>query len=490
MRRVCFLAFGLFLVAFTAYAQAPAGLTTGTGIDNGLQSNNAPPQFDWPVVDSFPIPATIAGPTGLTWDGQNFWMTNYRSSTESAIFQLSPTGIINRFIPSPDMWPCGIAWDGSYLWVHDFIVGHSVYPTWMSMCKVDTVNGAVLDTLLVAYSYYSGGVAWDGQSLYYGKKSSSTAPSLCYIYKLDPVTGNHLDTIPLPLGDIYGVEYIDEHLWYSDPYHDQIYKIDLNGSFVDSSNSPGTYPRGVAFDGNYLCNIDYDTRYVYRMEIETAHLTVSLTPWRPPIQVRPGGFFWYLGELDNTTANPVTFDLWAEAILPNGVHYGPLMIYNNLTLGSMAHVERGVRVNVPQFAPPGNYQYYAAVGDYPGTVIDDDQFPFTILVGDPVSSNNQWLVEPLDDITMPVPTEFSLGNASPNPFNPTTNISFALPEAVKVKLVVYDVNGREVSRLADGWLPAGNYDFTWNAEEMPSGMYFAQLNADGVNRTVKLLLVK
>ena len=268
-------------------------------------------------------------------------------------------------------------------------------------------------------------------------------------------------------------------------------QVPFNVHLTDSSAciGAGTPVAGITVD------IDGDPRdpvtpCIGADEFVVTGLQVTLTPWRPPIQVNPGGFFWYRGEVDNTTANPITFDLWSEAILPNGVHYGPLLLYNNLTLGSMGHRERAVRVNVPQFAPPGSYQYYAAVGDYPGTVIDDDQFPFTILVGDPVSSNNQWLVEPFEGGLAPIPTEFSLGSASPNPFNPATTISFGLPEDARIKLVVYDVNGREAATLVDGLLPAGMHEVEFNASGLASGIYFYRLSAPGFTMVKKMVLVK
>ena len=228
----------------------------------------------------------------------------------------------------------------------------------------------------------------------------------------------------------------------------------------------------------------------YLIRLAGITLEVTLTPWRPPVQVNPGGFFWYLGEVDNYTPDPITFDLWSEAILPNGVHFGPLLLYENLTIGGMGHRERAVRVNVPRFAPPGNYQYYAAVGDYPDIVIDDDQFPFTIAAGDPVSANNQWLAEPFDNITAPVPTEFSLGGASPNPFNPETTIGFTLPREGLVKLLVHNALGQQVAVLVDDMLSEGSYSVKWNAEGLNSGIYFITLNAGGWSGVEKCLLLK
>ena len=61
----------------------------------------------------------------------------------------------------------------------------------------------------------------------------------------------------------------------------------------------------------------------------------------------------------------------------------------------------------------------------------------------------------LEAVTLALPTEHALGHAYPNPFNPSTEIPFELPEAGPGSLVVYDVMGREVARLVDGPMEAG-----------------------------------
>ncbi|NQS97334.1 MAG: right-handed parallel beta-helix repeat-containing protein [candidate division Zixibacteria bacterium] len=90
----------------------------------------------------------------------------------------------------------------------------------------------------------------------------------------------------------------------------------------------------------------------------------------------------------------------------------------------------------------------------------------------------------------PQTTAYSLSPAYPNPFNAGTIISYELQAASWVKLVVYDVRGREVARLIDDWRTAGNYDATFDAGGLPSGIYFARLQANGLTQTQKILLLK
>ena len=89
-----------------------------------------------------------------------------------------------------------------------------------------------------------------------------------------------------------------------------------------------------------------------------------------------------------------------------------------------------------------------------------------------------------------MPKEYKLHSAYPNPFNPATTICFDLPEACDVSLVVYDVSGREVTRLFDGFKTARSHEVTFDASHLSSGIYFARLVTVDFQQTRKLLLVK
>ncbi|HEX7343567.1 MAG TPA: T9SS type A sorting domain-containing protein, partial [bacterium] len=80
--------------------------------------------------------------------------------------------------------------------------------------------------------------------------------------------------------------------------------------------------------------------------------------------------------------------------------------------------------------------------------------------------------------------------ASPNPFNPTTTLSFELPQAGSVKLSVYNVTGREVATLVNGWRDAGNHEVTFDATGLASGLYVYQLTAGDFHAIGKMMLLK
>ena len=95
-----------------------------------------------------------------------------------------------------------------------------------------------------------------------------------------------------------------------------------------------------------------------------------------------------------------------------------------------------------------------------------------------------------DDITIPLPDKFALHAPYPNPFNPSTSLSFDLPRAANIKLRIYDVLGREVATLVSGMKSAGSHTLQWNASDFSTGLYFARFEADDFVQTRKLLLVK
>lgn len=88
------------------------------------------------------------------------------------------------------------------------------------------------------------------------------------------------------------------------------------------------------------------------------------------------------------------------------------------------------------------------------------------------------------------PKTFALFQNFPNPFNPATVISYQLPVTSHVNLKVYDVLGREMATLVNERQNAGYYNVTFNAENLPSGVYFYRINAGNFSAVKKLVVVK
>jgi len=89
-----------------------------------------------------------------------------------------------------------------------------------------------------------------------------------------------------------------------------------------------------------------------------------------------------------------------------------------------------------------------------------------------------------------IPNKYALSQNYPNPFNPTTNIRYDLPKNTFVKLIVFDMLGREVETLVYEKLNAGTYSVDWNASQYPSGVYFYYLQADSYTEVNKMILTK
>ncbi len=225
---------------------------------------------------------------------------------------------------------------------------------------------------------------------------------------------------------------------------------------------------------------------------------ITLTPSGLPIQIpAAGGSFNFNLAAANTGAAPITGDIWCMITLPAGTSYGPVLGPVNVNMPAGWSSNRDRTQNVPGSAPAGDYTYHAYVGLYPGTIWDQDNFPFTKLttgngawVGDWENfgeSFDEWLAA-VD--AKAVPEVYSLGQNYPNPFNPLTTLSFSLPQAAQVTLAVYDLQGRVVAQLVNGMRPAGVHEVTWDASQQASGMYFCRIQAGDFTAIRKMMLVK
>jgi hypothetical protein len=88
------------------------------------------------------------------------------------------------------------------------------------------------------------------------------------------------------------------------------------------------------------------------------------------------------------------------------------------------------------------------------------------------------------------PDNFSLSQNYPNPFNPNSIITYSLPQALQVKLLVYNSLGQIVKILEDDYKEAGVYNITFNASGLPSGIYFYKIEAGQFSKIRKMILVK
>ncbi|GAB4300691.1 MAG: hypothetical protein Kow0098_28310 [Ignavibacteriaceae bacterium] len=99
------------------------------------------------------------------------------------------------------------------------------------------------------------------------------------------------------------------------------------------------------------------------------------------------------------------------------------------------------------------------------------------------------------EVEFELPQRYSLQQNFPNPFNPSTTISFTLPTDAKVKLSIMNLLGEELTQLVNSTLTAGIHQYNFNAEGLSSGIYFYRLEAEGADGSVfskmhKMILMK
>ncbi len=136
-----------------------------------------------------------------------------------------------------------------------------------------------------------------------------------------------------------------------------------------------------------------------------------------------------------------------------------------------------------QFADTGTYQAMNLKSD--GQVIRG----WAVTSNGRIAMYNE-IIEGISNNQNNVPDNYSLMQNYPNPFNPSTKISFSLPKAGNVTLVVYDILGREVATIVNDFTTAGNHTIDFNASNLSSGVYLYKIQAGDFTETKKMMLIK
>jgi len=139
-----------------------------------------------------------------------------------------------------------------------------------------------------------------------------------------------------------------------------------------------------------------------------------------------------------------------------------------------------------------------------GTTILTHNYSYTDPVGAPgrfyrireIDMNGaEWFSEsieatPLTSVRAVQRAGYALLQNYPNPFNPATTIGYRTPASGNARLVIYDLLGRTIGTLAEGRQNPGEHTITWDATGIPAGVYFCRLEAEGVVRTIRLVVVR
>jgi hypothetical protein len=142
---------------------------------------------------------------------------------------------------------------------------------------------------------------------------------------------------------------------------------------------------------------------------------------------------------------------------------------------------------------PYQKAYLLSAGESPAPITAyNEHFSYRLKV---VAGSESYVSSTTKEILAVLPKEFKLAQNYPNPFNPNTIIEYALPRPAKVSLRIYDLLGREIRTLHDGWQDIGYHQVNWNGTDrrgisLASGIYFAVFQADKTIRTKKMVLLK
>ncbi|MEX1276946.1 MAG: T9SS type A sorting domain-containing protein, partial [Bacteroidota bacterium] len=123
----------------------------------------------------------------------------------------------------------------------------------------------------------------------------------------------------------------------------------------------------------------------------------------------------------------------------------------------------------------------------------DNTIPFTLGPSGSISNEGGSLKNPATSIDGPgdvVPQSFFVDQNFPNPFNPSTTISYGLPSEENVVVKVYSMLGQEVATLFEGRQAAGTYQMQFNASHLPSGAYIYRVQAGSSTVVKQMMLLK
>lgn len=188
----------------------------------------------------------------------------------------------------------------------------------------------------------------------------------------------------------------------------------------------------------------------------------------------------YTPDADTTEVIAVTSDNEgsdAMVTLPFDVVDG-LLEANGLSVGETIDLVWNVRVS-------DGVDTVAVASDFD---FDTDQFE-TLFFDITLERNEATSIDDGEGLSG-VPRTFELKQNYPNPFNPSTVIRYAVPEASNVRIDVYNVLGQRVSTLVNREHQAGNFDVTFDASNLSSGMYFYRLESSNAVLTQKMMLIK
>ena len=489
----------------------------GSGITADYTSPNTDPSgtsgnTTYSQLDAFgdiigTIPSANPGPSnawvGMAW--ANGYLYTFKNVVSAApqMLQINPStgAILNTYTLPFSGYVMDATYDGSGFFVAQWSATNVIW-------KVSLTGTSITSFVPVTGGYSARCPNWDGTNLWVGCNLSSNST------KLIKMTSAGVNVQEWMTGSAVGW-YMGGEFSTNAPTGANLYVVDNVGNTIKRLNvgatvtvaaqvaSPAASPdvaEGLTFDGEYLwhCGAYASAGVIWKLDDGFPGgppvFSLTLAPLISPIVIPAnGGSFSFFAFITNGGTAPATATLWTKWLYPNGTMSDPLLGPRTITIpvGTIAWMRSQ---NVPATAPPGNYTYFGYVGTYPNTVWDTSAFAFSKsatadngpFVWDATCSGDLLPGEVLDATPA---THVVLSNY-PNPFNPSTTIRFALNDAGIVNLTVFDVTGRQVANLVNGYRDSGQHDVTFDGSNLSSGLYWYRLTANGQTSTAKMILMK
>ena len=337
--------------------------------------------------------------------------------------------------------------------------------------------------------------ACNGKLYYIGGGTTAITAGTTDVYEYTPSTGTWVTKAPLPVAlSAHGAENWGDSVIFvwGGPYTGagtnlavHYYRVAANtwgtiASSLPSGQGRRTFSHGII--GNKLImSCGYNTAFLKSTYVGTIGADASIITWvsAPDCPTtesglsRPGGasygLYYYMicGEQGTSTGYhnrayvfaPAT-NTWVTQIFPK-----PTAMSNIFSACVAKCINDTVRVFVP--------------GGYNGAGVAN----FEVIGCGPTITGNSTIISSL-------PSAYSLSQNYPNPFNPVTKIAFSLPKNGDVKLVVYDILGKEVATLVNDYRTAGTHSVEFNASNLASGVYLYRIEAGDFRDVKKMMLVK
>ncbi len=236
----------------------------GNAIDNitGLVFDNSPTMVninrEWSIIASYPIPE---GASGLAYDGAYLYCGIYGANGDE-VYQIDPsTGNYQLKFTGPQEDAFGLTYDGGYLWTTDHPGGSSTPAIAMQL----DMNGNLISQFDLP-DHYMSGIAYDDGDFW----AATYYPDPSTIYRVDS-TGSILQQFTAPDDQPWDLCLENDNLWMADYWGDTLYKIDpLTGNLLESHASEGVDPAGIVWDGAYLWYCDNGqggNDYLYKVDL-------------------------------------------------------------------------------------------------------------------------------------------------------------------------------------------------------------------------------